>query len=41
MKHAFLVFLTSLPLISTVTGQVPEDFGYIINEMPDIALEIR
>ena len=41
MKHAFLVFLTSLPLISTVTAQVPEYFGYIINEMPDIALEIR
>ena len=41
MKHAFLVFLASLPLISTVTGQVPEDFGYIINEIPDIRLEIR
>jgi hypothetical protein len=41
MKHAFFIFLASLPLISIVTAQVPEDFGYIINEMPDIRLEIR
>lgn len=41
MKHALLIFLTSLPLISAVTAQVPEDFGYIVSEMPDIALEIR
>lgn len=41
MKHAFLVFLACLALLSAVTAQVPEDFGYIVNEIPDIALEIR
>lgn len=41
MKLSFLIFLACLPLITTVTAQVPEDFGYIVNEMPDIALEIR
>ena len=41
MKHAFLVFLACLALLSAVTAQVPEDFGYIANEIPDIVLEVR
>ena len=41
MKHFFLILLASVFLITSVTAQVPNDFGYIAEEIPNIALEIR
>lgn len=41
MKHFFLIFLASVFLIPSVTAQVPNGFGYIAEEIPDIELEIR
>ena len=41
MKHFFLIILANLSLITTVSAQVPRDFEYIVNEIPNIALEIR
>ena len=41
MKHSFFIFLTSISLINSVAAQIPDDFGYIADEIPDIRLEIR
>jgi len=41
MKHFFLIILANLSLITIVSAQVPRDFEYIVNEIPNIALEIR
>ena len=41
MKHFFLIILANLSLITTVSAQVPRDFEYIVNEIPNIVLEIR
>ena len=41
MKHSFFIFLASISLINSVAAQIPDDFGYIADEIPDIKLEIR
>ena len=41
MKHFFLIILANLSLITIVSAQVPRDFEYIVNEIPNIVLEIR
>ena len=41
MKHSFFIFLASISLINSVAAQIPDDFGYIADEIPDIRLEIR
>ena len=41
MKHSFFIFLASISLINSVAAQIPNDFGYIADEIPDIKLEIR
>lgn len=41
MKHSFFIFLASIFLINSAAAQIPDDFGYITDEIPDIRLEIR
>ena len=41
MKRPFLILLACAFLINSVSAQIPDDFGDIAEEIPDIVLEIR
>lgn len=41
MKRPFLILLACALIINSVTAQIPDDFGDIAEEIPDIVLEVR
>ena len=41
MKHYLIVLVACISLINSVAAQIPDDFGYIADEIPDIVLDIR
>ena len=41
MKRPFLILLAYVLLINSATAQIPDSFGNISEEIPDIILEVR